>query len=80
MPDRLKRYLGGMTWPIIVAMVALMAVSLLAIHAAEQADPIALAGKTFRQGQYVAVALVAFLSATLVSFRRIGTGPTSASP
>ncbi len=72
MLQRVRTYLGGMTWPIIVSMLALMAVSLLAIHAAEKADPNALAGKAFRQGQYVAVALTGFFLATMIPFHRVG--------
>jgi len=64
-------YLRGMTLPIIVAMVVLMGVSLLALRSAEAADA-SLTGYAFRQAVYVAVALVAFLVASLVPYLRLG--------
>ena len=70
--DKLRPYLRATSWPIIVAMLALMATSLLAVRTAELADPRALAGKTARQGLWIAVALAGFVAATVVPFQRVG--------
>ncbi len=69
--ERVRTYLGGMTWPIIVSMVALMTVSLLAIRAAEAADP-SLRGYALRQTVFVGIALAGFFVATLVPYQRVG--------
>ena len=72
MLEQLRRYLGGMTWAIIVAMLALMAVSLLAIRTAEAAEPEP-TGHFARQAAFAGVALAAFV-ATLIPYHRIGRG------
>jgi len=68
----MRAYLGGMTWAILLAMLGLMAVSLLSIHAAESADPKDLSGYTFRQTVYIVVALGAFVAASLTPHQRVG--------
>jgi len=74
MLDRLRPYLRATSWPIIVAMLALMGLSLLAVRAAELADPgsVIVRGATARQGLWIAVALVGFVVATIVPFQRVG--------
>lgn len=67
----LRPYLRWTSWPIAAAMIALMAASLLAVHAAEKADP-DLHGYTLRQAVWASVALAAFLGVTLVRYQRIG--------
>lgn len=52
-------------------MLALMALGVSGVRAAEQADP-SLEGKALRQAAYVAVSLAAFLLATAVPYKRIG--------
>lgn len=69
--NRLRPYLSATSAPIMLAMLALMGVSLLAVRAAESADPL-LAGSVAHQAVSVAVALVAFVLATLVPFQRMG--------
>jgi len=71
MLERVRRYLGGMTWAILVAMLALMASSLIAIRAAEVAEP-APTGHFARQAAFVGVALAAFFVTTLIPYHRIG--------
>jgi rod shape determining protein RodA len=69
--QRLRPYLSATNGPIILAMLALMAVSLLAIRAAEAADPL-LAGATVHQAVSIGVALAAFVLAGLIPLQRIG--------
>jgi len=71
MLELLRVYLRATSWPIVVAMLALMSLSLLAVHQAEQADA-DLAGATIRQAIYIVVALAAFLAATAVHYRKVG--------
>jgi cell division protein FtsW (lipid II flippase) len=71
--DRLKFYLRGVSWPIILAMALLMTISVLAVRSAEQADPdLARAGMSTRQMAYVAVASMVFLVAAAVPYQKIG--------
>jgi len=71
MLELLRVYLRATSWPIIVAMLALMSLSLLAVHQAEQADA-DLAGYTVRQAIYVVLALAAFMAATAVHYQKVG--------
>ena len=71
--ERLRLYLRGMSWPIIVAMLALMTISVLSVRAAEQAGSTP-PGFTLRQAIYVVVALVGFLVAVVIPYPRIGRG------
>jgi len=69
--ELLRPYLRWTSWPILAAMVALMSVSLLAVHAAEQADP-SLTGYTARQAVWMVVSLAAFFVATVIPYQRFG--------
>ena len=70
----LRSHLKATSWPIIAAMLALMVISVLALRAAELADPTSrvLAGAAKRQTVYAAVALAAFLAILPVHYQRIG--------
>jgi len=74
MLEPLRPYLRATSWPIILAMLALMGVSLMALHAAEAADPAnrIVQGTTARQGVWICIALAGFVAATLVPFQRLG--------
>jgi rod shape determining protein RodA len=69
--ERIRPYLGWTSWPIIAAMLVLMGLSLVAVGAAERADP-SLGSYAARQAVYAVVCLVAFFAATLVHYQRIG--------
>lgn len=69
--ERLRPYLRATSWPIILAMLALMTISVLAVQAAEQADSTP-PGSTIRQIIYAAVAIGGFLVAMVVPYQRIG--------
>lgn len=70
----LKTYFRGISWPIIVAMGALMVISVLSVRVAEQADPsdALLRGSTVRQMVYVSVGVAGFIIATVIPYQRIG--------
>ncbi|MCK4624744.1 MAG: hypothetical protein KAV00_05490, partial [Phycisphaerae bacterium] len=70
----LKTYFRGISWPIIVAMGALMVISVLSVRVAEQADPsdALLRGSTVRQMVYVSVGVLGFIIATVIPYQRIG--------
>jgi rod shape-determining protein RodA len=70
MAGMLKTYLRFTSWPIIAAMISLMAVGVAAIHVSEEADP-SIAGFTQRQMAYAAVALIAFVVATVIPYARL---------
>ncbi len=67
----LRRYFRWTSWPITLSMIALMGFSLLAVHAAEQADA-SLRGYTLRQAIWAGMSLAAFLAATAIPYQRIG--------
>ncbi|MDY7009831.1 MAG: FtsW/RodA/SpoVE family cell cycle protein [Planctomycetota bacterium] len=70
----LRTYLRGVSWPIIIAMAALMVISILAVRVAEDAapsDPL-LRGSTVRQMIYVLVGALGFIIATIIPYQRIG--------
>lgn len=71
MREFLKQYLRLPVLPILAIMLALMLVGVRAIAAAESADD-SLAGYSSRQAVFAALALAAFLLATLVDYQRIG--------
>jgi len=74
MLDRLRPWLRVTSWPILLAMLALMGVSLMAVRAAESADPdsVVVRGATTRQAVWIGIALAGFVAATLIAFPRIG--------
>lgn len=71
MLDPLKTYLRYTSWPIITAMVTLMVMGIVAIHASEEAD-MGLAGFTSKQAVSAVIALAAFVAATMVSYAKLG--------
>jgi rod shape-determining protein RodA len=71
MLETLKTYLRYTSWPIIVAMIALMVWSILAIGVSEASDP-SIAGYTKKQIISAMVALAAFVVATAVPYQRVG--------
>jgi rod shape-determining protein RodA len=71
MLDTVKGYLRYTNWPIILAMVALMAIGISAIRVSEQADA-AMREYSRLQTIFAGVALAAFVAATLVPYQRIG--------
>ncbi len=70
----LRTYLRGVSWPIIMAMTALMVISVLAVRVAERADPSdsLLRGSTVRQMIYVSVGVLGFIIATIIPYQRMG--------
>lgn len=71
MLSTLKTYLRYTSWPIIAAMVALVAVGITAIHVSEQSDS-TIQGFTNRQMVFAAVALGVFVFMTIVPYQRVG--------
>jgi rod shape-determining protein RodA len=71
MSGTFARYLRYTSWPIIAAMVTLMAWGVTAIHVSEQSDP-SIAGFANKQMIFACVALAAFVVATLVPYPRLG--------
>ena len=71
MDHELLRHLRHTSWPIVLAMIALMVIGVLAIRASEKADP-HMEGFASKQAAYTAVALAGFLAVTLVPYHRIG--------
>jgi rod shape determining protein RodA len=67
----LRDYFRNFYWPILLAMAALMVISVLAVHKAEQVDA-GIAGYTGKQTVFVLVGLGAFFLTTLVHYQRIG--------
>jgi len=71
MHETLKRYLRYTSWPIIVAMIALMTIGALAIDVSERADP-HMKGFAQKQVIFACVGLAAFVAATLVPYAVFG--------
>jgi len=71
MLETLKTYLRFTSWPIILAMLVLMGIGLMAISASEQADP-TIQGYAAKQTVFAAVAVLAFVGTTLVSYQVVG--------
>lgn len=71
MPRTITRYLRYTSWPIILAMIAVMVFGILAVRISEQADP-RLAGQSTKQVKYALIALTAFVAATIVPYPRVG--------
>lgn len=73
MLDTLRKYLKYTSWPIIMAMLALMVVGVLAIRVSEQAAGNTGAfNKADKQIVFAVVSLVVFVVATVVPFPRLG--------
>jgi len=70
MNEKIGRYLRYTSWPIIGAMIGLMAFGVLAISVCRQAE--GGSGYAFRQLAYAAVGMVAFAVATLIPYHRVG--------
>ena len=71
MLDLLKQYLRATSWPIIVAMIALMVMGLMAIEVSERAEQAPL-GFSVRQTVWAGVGLGAFVVATVIPYQRFG--------
>ncbi|MFW6065693.1 MAG: FtsW/RodA/SpoVE family cell cycle protein, partial [Planctomycetota bacterium] len=71
MNEGLKRYFRYTSWPILLATVALMGISLAALRTAELADP-GLAGITARQSAYAVAGIVIMIAVTIVPYRKLG--------
>lgn len=71
MLETFKRYLRYTSWPIILAMVTLMVFGIMAIRVSQRADP-SIAGFATKQMQFAALALLAFVAATVVPYKQIG--------
>ena len=67
----LRTYLRRTSWPIIVAMLALMTIGVLAIRVSGRADA-DLAGQAAKQLRFAALGLAVFFAATLVPYHRVG--------
>jgi cell division protein FtsW (lipid II flippase) len=65
------RQIRATSWPILLAMLGLMAVGLLALRTSAAADP-AIREHFFKQMVFCCVGLGAFLAATLVPYHRVG--------
>lgn len=70
MLDTVKRYLKYTSWPIILAMIALMAIGVSAIRVSEQAE--GLEGWASKQTMFALLALAAFVAATVVPYHKFG--------
>lgn len=71
MNERLHRLLSYTSWPIVLAMVALMVVGYLAIRVSEQADP-TLAGLARKQMVFGVLGVGVFLAAMAVPYAKLG--------
>ena len=71
MLDTLKTYLKFTSWPIILAMLALMGIGFMAISASERADP-TMHGFASKQAVFACVGLLAFVGVTLVPYQVAG--------
>lgn len=71
MKDTLKTYLRYTSWPIILAMIALMTWGIVAIRVSEQSDP-SITGFASKQMVSALIALAAFVVATVVPYHRLG--------
>ncbi len=67
----MRHYARGVCWPIPAAMAALMTISVLSVHLAEQVDG-SLAGFAVKQAVFACVAAVGFVAASAVHYQRIG--------
>ena len=71
MLDTLKTYLKFTSWPIILAMLALMGIGFMAISASERADP-TMQGFASKQAIFACVGLLAFVVVTIVPYQVAG--------
>ena len=69
--NELRQYLRYTSWPILLAMVALMAVGIGAIRVSEQSEP-TMQGYTSKQIAFACAALAVFFAATLVPYGHVG--------
>ncbi len=69
--EMLRTYLRFPSWPIILAMLVLMGIGLMAISASERADP-TMQGFATKQTVFAAVAVLAFVGITFVSYQVVG--------
>jgi rod shape-determining protein RodA len=71
--EHLKQYARQTSWPIVIAMLCLMAIGVQAIRVSEQADPRMRAGSfSDKQITFAAVGLGVFVVMTLVPYKRFG--------
>lgn len=68
--ETLRAYLRYTSWPIILAMLALMAIGIMAIRATEQSE--GLDGYAAKQVMFSMVALGVFIGATIVPYPKLG--------
>lgn len=71
MNETLKHLLRYTSWPILAAMIALMAIGVTAIHVSEQADP-TMSGFADKQWKFALLGLIAFVAMTFVPYPRLG--------
>ncbi|NQU76074.1 MAG: FtsW/RodA/SpoVE family cell cycle protein [Planctomycetes bacterium] len=71
MIQAIKDYLRHFTWPILLTLLALLAISVLAIHVAGKSDE-DVAGCAVKQLAFAAVGLAVFFLATTVHYQRVG--------
>ena len=71
MLDTLKRYMRYTSWPIIAAMLLLMAIGIQAITVSEQADP-QMKGYAAKQLAFALVGLAVFVAVTAVPYQVYG--------
>lgn len=67
----LSTYLRGFSWPIFLAMLALLGIGILSVSIAEQVDP-AIEGYTVRQLVWATAGLTVFFVATLIPYGKVG--------
>ena len=67
----LRTYFRYTSWPIILAMLALMVFGILAIHVYERSDP-GVSGFATKQAVLGAIALLGFITATILPYQRLG--------
>ncbi len=71
MLETLRRYLRYTSWPIIMAMIALMVIGVVAIHTSEKVDP-TIQGSSAKQIIWACIAIGFFVATTIVPYQRIG--------
>lgn len=71
MLEALRDYVRGFRWPILLAMVALMTISVLAVRVAERVDP-GIEGFSRKQLIFAIIGLAGFFAATLVHYQKVG--------
>ncbi len=71
MLETFRRYLKYTSWPIIAAMLTLLAIGIVSIRCSEKVDP-SLQGHSAKQMAFACAGLICFVIFTVIPYRRIG--------